>query len=190
MKTMKLTARQLVLFDWVKSQHGDQKRKYTGEPYYTHLYNVAEIVNDHYLHGYYIEVALCHDVLEDTSCTLPELLVALMSSGYSNEESLFIASGVNDLTDVYTKDAYPTLNRKERKAKEAERLSYVSSHSQTVKYADLIDNTSSIIEYDLNFSKVYLQEKKEILSKMRKGNFDLLEMCEKSLSESLKMLKP
>ena len=32
------------LLEYVKQQHGDQERKYTGEPYHVHLTAVAEIV--------------------------------------------------------------------------------------------------------------------------------------------------
>ena len=42
---MELQERQWELFDFVKEQHQDHKRKYTGEPYYTHLLRVAEIVS-------------------------------------------------------------------------------------------------------------------------------------------------
>lgn len=176
---MELTGRQQILLQFVKDSHGDQKRKYTSEPYWVHVCAVAEIL--HIRFPELIEIALCHDLFEDTSVQMPELLRFLTHSGYSNEESLFIVSGVNDLTDVYTKENYPKLNRKDRKRLESERLSKVCETSQTVKYADLIDNTKSIVEHDKRFAKVYLSEKRHILYVMRGGDFKLLEMCENQI---------
>jgi len=186
MSELKLSARQRVLFDWVKHYHGDQKRKYTDEPYYVHLENVAKIVSQY--EGGCVEIALCHDLFEDTPCKLTELIDFLMSSGYTSTEALNIASGVNDLTDEFIKEKYPKANRAERKAMEAKRLGYISPRSQSVKYADLIDNTSSIVEYDPGFARIYLQEKHAILSVMRDGNPELLEMCEESLKHSMRKL--
>lgn len=37
---LQLNKQQSDLFDFVKKSHGDQKRKYTGEPYWNHLKNV------------------------------------------------------------------------------------------------------------------------------------------------------
>ena len=178
---MKLSGRQKILLQYVKDSHGEQKRKYTGEPYWNHVYSVAKIISEIEPKG--IEIALCHDLFEDTEVQMPDLLRFLTHSGYSNEESLFIVSGVNDLTDVYTKENYPILNRKERKRLEAERLGKVCELSQSVKYADLIDNTKSITEHDAGFAKVYLSEKRQMLDQMRRGNFGLLERCEKQISE-------
>ncbi len=180
---MELTARQRILFEWVKQQHGEQKRKYTGEPYWNHPYAVAEIINEHYHNNRMIEIALCHDLLEDTECDLVGLLNYLVHSGYSNEDGLFITSGVNDLTDVYTKEKFPTLNRKERKKHEAIRLSGIHPYSQTVKYADFIDNTKSIIEHDKGFAKVYLREKEAILVGMNLGNQILYEQAKELINQ-------
>lgn len=178
---MKLSGKQQILLQYVKDSHVDQVRKYTGEPYWNHVYSVAKIIAEIEPKG--IEIALCHDLFEDTEVQMPDLLRFLTHSGYSNEDALFIVSGVNDLTDVFTKENYPTLNRKERKRLEAERLGKVNELSQTVKYADLIDNTKSITEHDEGFAKVYLSEKRQILDQMRRGNFDLLERCERQISE-------
>ncbi|MEQ9266561.1 MAG: HD domain-containing protein [Balneolaceae bacterium] len=178
---MKLTERQKELLQFVKDSHGDQKRKYTGEPYWNHVYSVAEIISEYDIKG--IEIALCHDLFEDTDVQMPELLKFLTQSGYSNEEAQFIVNGVNDLTDIFTKENYPKLNRKDRKKLEAERLGKVNSLSQSVKYADLIDNTRSLSEHDKGFAKVYLSEKRQMLDQMRRGNCDLLLRCEKQVFE-------
>lgn len=183
---MKLTAKQRVLLEFVKDQHGDQKRKYTHEPYWNHVYHVAEIVQIYVPEG--IEIALCHDLFEDTQCKMHDLLKFLTSNGYWNNEALFIVSGVNDLTDAYTKEVYPTVNRKERKILESGRLGTIHEISQSVKYADLIDNTKSIVEHDPGFATVYLNEKEQILHIMRDGNVGLLAICESSLQQAKEKL--
>jgi (p)ppGpp synthase/HD superfamily hydrolase len=181
---MELTSQQQQLLDFVKLKHGDQKRKYIHTPYWTHCLSVAEIVSKFTTDGNAIEIALCHDLYEDTDCTSDDLFEACREIGYSSSDALRIITGVGDLTDVYTKESFSSINRKERKFKEAIRLGTNSSLIQSIKYADLIDNTSSIVEYDHDFAKVYLEEKKQILNCMRNGDVDLFIECCWTLKEA------
>ena len=179
---MTLTDRQQKFLVFVKQKHEGQVRKYTGEPYYTHLLSVAETVSkvlpDYTLA---VEIALGHDLLEDTDCTSLDLYRKLRSIGYGSTESAVISTGVVALTDVYIKDDYPDLNRKARKQLEAQRLGKIDFVAQTIKYADLLDNGSSIGQHDPGFAKVYLQEKADILAVMDKGDKGLFELCKKQL---------
>lgn len=180
MKTLQLLSeQQFKVFEFAKLKHGTQVRKYTLNPYTDHLLNVVQILIDNDAVVFFeIEIALLHDILEDTFCTMNELVAFLISADYTVSDSYFITSRVKDLTDQYTLQKYPNLNRKKRKQMETLRLSCVSEVSQTVKYADLIDNSISICEHDKGFAKVYLQEKKELLRLMKEGNFDLyLQAC-------------
>ena len=171
------TDRQLSLLEFVKTQHGTQVRKYTGEPYYNHCVDVANLVQPFDTEGkFLVEIALCHDLYEDTDCDEHTLAVMLPYFGYTDEEAWFISSSVVHLTDVYTKD-FVVLNRKARKEMEALRLSKIEPYLQTVKYADVISNTSSIVEHDVNFAKVYLEEKEYLLSIMNKGEISLYLRC-------------
>ena len=172
---MKLDERQQKLLDFVKEEHGEQRRKYSDTPYWHHLLNVAETANRYLKRG--IEIALCHDLLEDTGCTEEKLLKQLKAIGYSEKEAGEITNGVVELTDVYIKADYPDLNRRARKKKEAERLGEISSLSQSVKYADLIDNVSSIMDEDPDFGRVFVREAIDILDQMREGNIHLLIEC-------------
>lgn len=172
---MTLTPQQLLLLDFVKLKHGDQVRKYTGDPYWTHLVNVAEIVSQY--EPDCIEIALCHDLFEDTQCTFTELHRAMTKIGYDRNFTYDVCTCVTELTDVFTHSDYPHMNRKKRKLKEAERLGTVSYRSQSVKYADLIDNTKSIVEHDEGFAKLYLEEKENILAVMVGGNGVLYYIC-------------
>lgn len=139
------------------------------------MYSVAEKVSVHEPKG--IEIALCHDLFEDTKCTPFQLMTFMMESGYSKTEAENTWTGVHELTDVYTPETFPELNRSYRKLLEAKRLAQISPLSQSVKYADLIDNTASIVKYDKGFAKKYLPEKIEILNSMRAGNIHLLIDC-------------
>lgn len=172
---MNLTRMQNELFAFVTKMHGEQKRKYTGEPYVTHCLSVAELVSVH--EEECIEIALCHDLFEDTACDFTMLHAKMISIGYGRRFSYETCTCVNELTDKFTHEDYPYLNREKRKTNEAKRLGGISHKSQSVKYADLIDNTRSIVEHDKSFAKVYLMEKDLILELMNKGNCILFTNC-------------
>ena len=150
-------------------------RKYTYEPYHTHLLSVAEIVSI-YETGC-VEIALCHDLFEDTNCTFNELYKKLSEIGYDMHTSYDICTCVKELTDVFTMEDYPHLNRAKRKENEANRLGKIKCISQSVKYADLIDNTISIFEHGKDFTEIYLKEKDAILKVMNKGNQSLFKLA-------------
>ena len=80
---------------------------------------------------------------------------------------------VVELTDVYTHELQPRMKRKERRSREAERLATVSADAQTVKYADIIDNTIDLTQNDPDFAPVYIRECQAILDVADKGNADL-----------------
>lgn len=178
--------RQANLLKFVVLKHENQVRKYTGEPYYFHLRNVADMADDKCRLGY--EIGLCHDLLEDTQCTVSELVNSLIRFEYNPDEVYIICTAVNELTDVYTHEDFPQLNRAKRKAEEAKRLHKIGYEAQTVKYCDLIDNTFSIVQHDKHFAKVYLAEKASILSGMNKGNPVMFLKCRRTLSKARRLL--
>jgi (p)ppGpp synthase/HD superfamily hydrolase len=150
-----------------------QKRKYTGEPYWVHTDAVASIVSSVTSDEDMIAAAHLHDVLED-------VFPILNGWNYRRIEETFgsrVAEMVLDLTDSYTKEACPNLNRAARKAKELERISKISVEAKTIKLADLLDNTVSIVSYDKDFAKVYLREKLAMLPYLSDGNSELLQRC-------------
>ncbi|MGV3600088.1 MAG: metal-dependent phosphohydrolase [Dyadobacter fermentans] len=180
---LELTERQWSLFDFVKEMHGEQKRKYTGAPYYTHLLSVADRVEQYVHQGYETEIALCHDLIEDTECSLADLSAKLMSLGYSITEDEVILAGVDDLTDKYTHMKYPSLNRAQRKELEGVRIMASRPIAQTVKYADIIDNMLSLTEHDPGFARVYAREVDGYLWKINQGNQQLYAACCQLLME-------
>jgi (p)ppGpp synthase/HD superfamily hydrolase len=183
-----LSQKQHSLLEFVKLQHGKQLRRYTDLPYYTHLVNVAEIVSIHLKDEVSVEIALCHDLFEDTECREFDLSAALLQTGYEHRIVSQIVSGVWALTDVYTSTAFPAVNRQERKRLEAIRLGTIPDFAQSVKYADLIDNSSSIVTYDKSFARVYLREKEYILENMRGGDRELYRLCCETLKYSLSQI--
>ena len=124
-----------------------------------------------------VYAAILHDVLEDTPTSGTELLNYLMEITDKPELSMRVFRLVRELTDVYTKESYPDVNRRGRKELEAMRLGRISSKAQTIKYADLLDNGMDIMSNDPKFGKVYLREKEEILKYMNKGNQELYNKC-------------
>lgn len=183
---MRLSKRQLLLLEFVKQMHEGQVRKYTNEPYWNHPYEVATIVSKHEPAG--IEAALCHDLYEDTVCNENILHNKLMEVGYLLHEAFDVCNKVKELTNIFRGEAYENTNRADRKHQEAKRLSTISSIAQSVKYADIISNGSSIIFHDEDFGRVYLNEAHEILNTMRKGNISLLIECCYTIVHGLKTL--
>ncbi len=136
-----------------------QRRKYTEKPYYLHPRAVAAMVKEYGGSENMIAAALLHDVLEDTQVLHIDL---------AQEFNTHVMALVYELTDQFTDPAYG--NRAYRKSLECARLAGVSPEAQTIKYADLIDNTSSIVKHDPDFAKVYLLEKRSLLESMVAGN--------------------
>lgn len=129
--------------------HVGQNRKYTGEPYLVHPQAVADIIARHNGAAWLQAAALLHDTIEDTELTLEDLV------GEFPPE-------VVDAVDYMTERAWAG-NRKIRKTAECCRLAQGSTDCQSLKLADLIDNTSSIVEHDPSFAVVYLREKRALL---------------------------
>ena len=138
--------------------HGEQKRKYTGEPYVNHVVAVARTVQEVNGTDEMVAAALLHDVLEDTPVTRQQLLLKF------GEE---ITGLVVELTDYYADPSYG--NRATRKKLECARLATVSPEAQTIKLADILDNSLSIKTYDPGFAKVYLPEKLALLKVLTKA---------------------
>ena len=137
------------------AKHDGQLRKYTNEPYIVHPNAVARAVANAGGDTATIAAAYLHDTLEDTATTYDELV-----ENFGTE----IADLVVELTDVYTSEAFPQLNRKARKALECARIAGISAKAKMVKYYDIAHNTESIVKYDPKFAEVYLPEKAAILA--------------------------
>ncbi len=181
MKTFKLEnviphsfdEREKELTTFAHQQHGEQKRKYTGDYYVVHLIKVASTVKEYSDDPVLPATALCHDLFEDTDCSEDLLREKLMLIGYDQVAIDRIIRYTWELTDRYTKDVHAHLTRRQRKKLEAQRLVHIKSCSATVKCADVLDNAPSIAEHDPSFAKVYVEEVMDFLPAMEKGNGQL-----------------
>lgn len=157
--------------------HSGQLRKYSVLPYIAHPIEVLTILVEHSewaVSEDMMVAAILHDVVEDTPVQLKGLEFVFGKS---------IAKLVEELTDVYTAEAYPNMNRKARKEAERLRLSAISSEAKSIKLADLISNTKSIVAADPGFSRVYLAEKAALLDLMGKVDPSLLSLAYRSLAD-------
>jgi len=139
-----------------------QKRKYTGEPYIVHPAEVAKIVAG--VPGStpdMVAAAWLHDVVEDTGCTYTDIHMAFGAD---------IAALVSWLTDVSQPHDG---NRAVRKAIDREHTARAPAEAQTIKLADLISNSRSIMAHDPAFARTYLEEKRLLLAVMTRGDAGL-----------------
>lgn len=161
---------------FVEVQHGEQKRKYTNEPYFNHCVNVANIV---FQAGYVDPVMLCvalgHDLLEDTKVSLGQIKKFCESNGFDEDEIDDIIIGIVKLTNKFTSTEYPHLNRSQRLDSYLDWFGSRAEYGwiETIKYADIIDNCDSIKMHDPDFAKVYLPERLRILFAFDHGDSNL-----------------
>lgn len=155
---------------FAREAHKDQKRKYTGNPYADHLAEVAGIVATVIpspgLGDRMIAVAWLHDVMEDQGVA-HDTLRGLFGT--------VVADGVRWLSDLESG------NRATRKRLSRERLTKAPAWVQTIKAADLISNTASIVEHDPEFAVTYLDEKHQLLKVLTLADPRLLEMARRQI---------
>lgn len=170
--------------DFADEAHGEQMRKYTPERYIVHPVHVMEICSEYTDDITILCAALLHDVLEDTATTEQEIETFLHTLLDEKQTQRVIRLTV-ELTDVYTKEAYPHLNRRSRKSKEHERSALISGDAQTIKYADIISNSINITQHDKNFGPRFLMEIRSQLKKINKGNPQLYKLAKETVSKCL-----
>jgi (p)ppGpp synthase/HD superfamily hydrolase len=147
--------------------HGEinQKRRYTDESYIVHPAAVVQLVSTVAHTHEMLAAAWLHDVVEDTKTTLDEI-------------HRVFGFGVATLVEMVTDVSKPSDgNRKERKRLDRMHLAIASAEAKTIKLADLIDNSFSIMKYDPDFAKVYIPEKRLLLEILREGNPILWQMA-------------
>lgn len=155
------TVERAMLFCKVAHNAVGQQRKYNGLPYWTHPFAVMEIVASVPHTESQLVAALLHDVVEDTEITV---------SHVAHEFGDKVADMVNWLTDRSTPEMG---NRAVRKTFDRNRIAMAPPAVQTIKLADLIDNSKSIVNDDPKFAPVYMNEMKQLLSVLNKGDATL-----------------
>ena len=138
--------------------HGSQVRKYHGTPYISHPLAVAEIVKSVPHTEEMLVAAVLHDVVEDTSVTLEQIV---------EEFGTKVGELVHFLTDVSKPEDG---NRAHRKQLDAEHNAKGPAEAQTIKVADLIHNSMDIAAHDPRFWRTYKMEKLNTLNMLDKAD--------------------
>lgn len=165
---------------FARKAHGEQKRKYKDELYVAHLIRVADIVKSVSHTPEMIAAAYLHDVVEDTEIPLRKVAMT-----FGKKVGLL----VEELTDEFTKEKYPNLNRRWRKKKETERIAKISWNAKTIKLADIIDNLPSISQNDPGFSKKYTPEMESLVDVLTEGNPELLAAAKEEVRKAKILLE-
>jgi guanosine-3',5'-bis(diphosphate) 3'-pyrophosphohydrolase len=176
----------LQVYRYAAAAHQQQTRKYSDDSYIVHPERVMKTCQVYLNETAVLCAALLHDVLEDTAITHEDLRVFLISV-MDKPTAVKTLEIVDELTDKFTKSNHPRMNRKLRREKEAQRLALVSAEAQTIKYADIMDNTD-VTQHEPDFARVYLSEARTMLQVMDKGNPDLRAIAIETVNECLNRL--
>lgn len=153
--------------DFARAAHEsiDQRRKHTGEPYIVHPIAVAELVKTVPHTPEMIAAALMHDVVEDTPVGLEDI---------RREFGDPVATLVDWLTDVSKPSDG---NRRVRKKLDLDHLAAAPAAAQTIKFADLVDNSRTISAHDPGFWPVYRHEMLDLLAALELGDETLRQLA-------------
>lgn len=156
----------------------NQLRRYTNDPYIVHPIAVATIVASRPHTVAMIQAALLHDVVEDTNVLLEAI---------SQEFGVVVAGMVSELTDT----SKPTDgNRAVRKAIDLRHTAHARPESKTVKLADLLDNTKTIVAHDANFAITYMTEKRRLLDVLTEGDAVLWQQAKAIVDDYFTQIGP
>ena len=126
----------LMAAEFAARAHGDQKRKYTGDPYIVHPLAVARTVADTGGTDDMVIAAILHDVVEDTPVTLDEVGITF---------GIPVAQLVAECTEISRPEDG---NRGMRKEMDRRHFINASPEGQTIKLADFLDNGRTILLHD------------------------------------------
>lgn len=150
-----------------------QRRKYTDEPYTVHPAAVVELVRSVSDDEEMLAAAWLHDTVEDTPGTLDDI---------STRFGQRVASLVAILTNS---GDLPGQNRTARKIAHFRHTAKASADAQTIKLADIIDNTRSIVQFDPHFACVYLIEKRVQILLLTEGNRTLWHLANQVIEKGI-----
>ncbi|MCX8958387.1 HD domain-containing protein [Erwinia psidii] len=153
-----------------------QRRRYTDEPYIVHPEAVVELVRSVPHSEAMLAAAWLHDTVEDTPGTLGDI-----RAHFGDE----VANLVGMLTDNHLPEIK---NRAARKVEHFRHTALASAEAQTIKLADIIDNTRSIIQFDAEFARVYLVEKRVQVSLLTDGDAGLWQQASTIIEKGITQL--
>ena len=147
---------------FARERHKGQKRKYTGEPYATHLEGVVKILKSvEHTHAM-LAAAWLHDAVEDGVATQLEI------DGFHWSVSGYVKALTNNTLSS-------TESRATRKQMYRNQLGASLSCVQTIKLADMIDNCSTLMARDPKFAVTYFAEQRLMLAALKDGDAGLRE---------------
>ncbi|WP_036625911.1 HD domain-containing protein [Pantoea sp. AS-PWVM4] len=153
-----------------------QRRKYTDEPYIVHPAAVVELVRSVTDDEAMLSAAWLHDTVEDTASTLADI-------------TRLFGPRVAELVDMLTDSAQPQAkNRAARKLAHFRHTAQASPEAQTIKLADIIDNTRAIVQFDADFARVYLVEKQIQIQLLNEGDKHLWQQADNIIRQGLTQL--
>jgi len=153
-----------------------QRRKYTDEPYIVHPAAVAELLRSVSADDELLAAAWLHDTVEDTGTTLGDI------------EAHF-GSRVAQLVEMLTDSSQPQAkNRAARKLAHFRHTADASPEAQTIKLADIIDNTRAIVRFDPHFARVYLVEKRIQIGLLKQGDAQLWQQASTIIEQGIAQL--
>jgi GTP diphosphokinase / guanosine-3',5'-bis(diphosphate) 3'-diphosphatase len=121
-------------FDFARDAHDGQKRR-SGEPFFTHPFNVSSIISDLHLDIPSVCAGLLHDCVEDTTASLEQMRKLF------NEEIAELVDGVTKLGKI------PWNTKEERQAENFRKMLVAMARDIRViliKLADRLDNMRTL----------------------------------------------
>jgi (p)ppGpp synthase/HD superfamily hydrolase len=154
----------------------DQRRPYSNLPYEVHPAEVAALVESVPHTKAMVAAAWLHDTKDD----VPGVTIEGLAAAFDAE----VASIVDDLSD----HEKGTGTRAQRKAAERKRIALAGAASQTVRLADVISNTRSVVQLAPEFARTYVPEKAALVEVLTKGDPTLRALARKTVGEALEAL--
>lgn len=154
-----------------------QRRKYTDEPYIVHPAAVVELVRSVTDNQQMLAAAWLHDTVEDTGTTLADIAQLFGAE---------VAALVGMLTDSQQPKAK---NRAARKVAHFRHTADATPAAQTIKLADIIDNTRAIVQYDPHFARIYLVEKQVQIGLLQQGDPTLWQQAQMTIAQGIIQLR-
>lgn len=149
--------------------HRQDRRKYSGVPYYHHLARVAAAVTD-VTNGKpeMVAAAWLHDTVEDH----PDVVSDILISSLWGEAVCELVIGLSNRSKL----AMPGASRAERKKYDCERLRGQTREVKIIKLCDRLDNIRDVdVAKAGDFAAMYAEETENLLENALKGTHAMLE---------------
>ena len=179
-----------LLIEFVANAHRNQLRKYSNEPYYLHCIEVAKILEDSSISKskefQNIKfAAYMHDILEDTSTTEHDIRSFLKELLLDTKDINSIIKMIRGVTKISKREDG---NREMRHKIDTKHLASQDFNTKTIKLADILSNTKDIAEKDVEFAKIYLKEKLNVLDSIKQSCPILWNLAYDRMSRTLKSI--